>query len=314
MPRSPETRAAIGRRAGSTLILALSAALVLATPAASAWADGPADCSLAQTAEPPFVGERAPAADLGPPFGFTPWTGDRQELLRRVVEVVAQQAAELGAPSCFQRKPEALAARVDFLSPFDFLVLTYYDSEPATRDALLQAYGRDPRQAIRDLSPIYPSPRADMILATVAYYDLDSDRIRVNRGKLSEADAPRVLVHEFWHAMPLTRVWTQPDGTIYRASGFWTQQRRGDGRIWQAVDGPTGLPFPPYLFDEAMATMMEVRFAGPLPYARRDLDQAVVFMTRLTDLAAPGEIIQLYLESRPLDFYNLLASHRDELS
>ena len=255
------------------------------------------------------------AADIEPasPFAPSPRPLDRVGLLREVSAVVARQVQEVGAPAEFARRAGPVAERVDFQAPYEFLVTSYFEREPEHRDALLALYARDPRQAIRELGQAFPSPRAEMILATFAYYDVGADRIRVNLGRVPEHDAARVLVHEFWHALPVSRTWDGGNGATYRATGFWTQQRRAGGTVWESVDDANGLPCSTYLLNEALATRMEVRYAGPLRFKRPDLETAETFLARLTDAAGSADVMHAYLGSQPGELTELAGRHRAAL-
>jgi hypothetical protein len=279
----------------------------------SAQLAGDGRCGPRPTEAPPRIGDPALASRLPEPFAFQPWRGDRAEILDRVVATVSQQAEDAGAVSCFRDKAPSIAERVDFLSPFEFLVVTAYESDPAARDAALETYGRDPKQAVQAINVIYPSPRAEMILTNFAYYDLSADRIRVNLGRLAEGSATRVLVHEFWHAMPAARTWSGSDGTAFRASGFWVQKLAPNGRTWMPVDTLQGMPFPPFLLAEGMATLMETRFAGPSPSPRADIEAARGFLDHVDQVVGKQEVMRLYLESQPDEFSSLVQAHRGEL-
>ena len=257
-----------------------------------------------------------PAPDIEPtsPFAPSPRPLDRAGLLREASTVVARQVREVGAPAEYARRVGSIAERVAFQAPFEFLVTSYYEREPERRDALLALYARDPRQAIRELGPAFPSPRAEMTLATFAYYDVSADRIRVNLGRVPEQEAARVLVHEFWHALPVPRTWNEGNGATFRTSGFWTQQRRMGGTTWDPVDDTNGLPCSPYLLNEAMATRMEVGYAGPLRFKRPDLETADAFLARLTDAAGTADVMHAYLESLPTELTELAGQHSAALT
>lgn len=255
------------------------------------------------------------AAEIEPTSPFAPSTRplDRGRLLREVSAVVSRQIQEVGAPAAYGRKVEPIAQRVDFQTPFEFLVTPYFEREPARRDALLALYAHEPRQAIRELGAEFPSPRAEMILSTFASYDANADRIRVNLGRVPEREAARVLVHEFWHALPDLRTWDAGNGAIFRATGFWTQRRRPDAAIWDPVDEANGLPVSPYALNEAMATRMEVRYAGPLGFKRPDLEPAEGFLARLTAAAGAADVMHAYLGSQPVELTELAGRHRAAL-
>ena len=147
-------------------------------------------------------------------------------------------------------------------------------------------------------------------MAAFAYYDVNSDRIRVNTARVPTEQLRRVLVHEFWHAMPRARTWTEPDGRTLRASGFWLQEQRVGRRIWVPVEDRRGLPYASYLLDEAMATLMETRYAGPSQFARNDLQEVLGFLGRLMGVAGQGTVVRQYLESRPYELGALTEAHR----
>jgi hypothetical protein len=250
------------------------------------------------------------AADLGEPFKYAAEVSDQQAVLADVVDVVRKQAAELGTEACYQEKPDRIAERVDFLSPFEFLVVTMFDQDPARRDALLDQYVVDPRGAIGALDDAYPSTRAQATMATYAYFDTASGHIRVNAAKVPPSEVRRVLVHEFWHAMPLARTWTEADGRTLRASGFWLQEQRAGRRAWVPVEDRQGLPYASYLLDEAMATLMETRYAGPSRFIRPDIDEVQQFLGRLMGVAGDDEVIRDYLQSQPYQLGALAESRR----
>ena len=259
-------------------------------------------------------GQRALDIEPTSPFALSTRPLDRAGLLREASAVVARQVREVGAPAEYARRVGPIAERVAFQAPFEFLVTSYYEREPERRDALLALYARDPRQAIRELGPAFPSPRAEMTLATFAYYDVGADRIRVNLGRVPEHEATRVLVHEFWHALPVPRTWDGGNGATFRTSGFWTQQRRMGGVTWDPIDDTNGLPCSPYLLNEAMATHMEVRYAGPLRFKRPDLETADAFLTRLTEAAGPADVMRAYLDSQPAELAELAGQHSAALA
>jgi hypothetical protein len=277
-------------------------------------AAAPAGCPAQRPSEPPRIAAPSAAEGLPRPFAFQPWRDDPRKLLGRTAEAVVAQADASGVDACFRSKPASIVERVDLLSPFEFLAIASTGADREERDALLAAYERDPREAIRRLGPLYPSPKGEMLLATLAYYDVDADRIRVNLGMVGQDLAPRVLVHEFWHAMPDARAWDGAGGEAFRATGFWTHERKPGTRTWVPLDDANGLPFPPYLLDEAMATAMETRFAGPPPRPRPDLDAAQRFLDRLMAVAGQADVMRAYLDSRPADLKAMVESHRAELA
>ena len=250
------------------------------------------------------------APELPTPFALPARELDRAGVLREVTSVVSRQAREVGAPTTYAARVGPIAERVDFLHPFQFLVTSYFERDPARRDALLAAYAREPAAAIRELGPAFPSPRAEMILNTLAYYDVSADRIRVNLGRITPDDAARVLVHEFWHALPDLRTWKGEDGATLRTTGFWTQRLTSEQGIWQPLDDTDGLPHPAYLLNEAMATQMEVRYAGPTKFKRPDLDGANGYLARLSETAGSADVMEAYLRSRPGELHELAEQHQ----
>jgi hypothetical protein len=307
-----------GRRVGRrTLLRALGAGALLALsgisqPLPIVAADICAGPVLSAPARP--IAPAAASVDLPAPFGYRPDSTDRAAVLANVAAVVRGQAEDLGAAGCYLGKPAAIAERVDFLSPYEFLVVTMYEQDHAHRDSLLDQYASDPRGAIQALAEHYPSNRAQSIMMNYAYFDIGSDRIRVNAARVPAADVRRVLVHEFWHAMPDTRVWREGADRTVRANGFWLQERRGNVPVWLPVDEQGGLPYQSYLLDEAMATMMETRYAGPSPMARREVDEVQAYLSRLMTLAGPADVLGSYLASEPHELEVLTEEHRASIS
>lgn len=250
------------------------------------------------------------AEGLGEPFAYPAGAIDQQAVLADVVAAVQKQTTELNLDDCFREKPARIASRVDFLSPYEFLVVSTLDQDPSRRDALLDQYKADPRAAIKALGDVYPSTRAQAAMASFAYYDLANGHIRVNAARVPPADIRRVLVHEFWHAMPIARTWTATDGHTIRASGFWLQERRAGVRSWIPVEDRQGLPYASYLMDEAMATLMENRYAGSAKMARPDLDEVQGFLDRLIGAAGTGAVLGDYLHSQPYEIGSLAQDHR----
>jgi hypothetical protein len=292
----------------AALLVTLAATLggprtALAAPA------GPCDTDLEQ----PNVRPAAPASvaeGLGEPFAFPAGVIDRQAVLADVVAAVQTQATDLGLEACYREKPARIASRVDFLSPYEFLVVSLFDQDTARRDALLDQYKSDPRGAIDALGDAYPSTRAQAAMATFAFFDQANGHIRVNAAKVPPADVRRILVHEFWHAMPIARTWTAPDGRTMRASGFWLQERRDGVRSWIPLEDRQGLPYASYMMDEAMATLMENRYAGPSKFARPDLAEVEQFLDKLIAVAGPAAVFGDYLHSQPYEIGSLAETHR----
>ncbi len=259
------------------------------------------------------VAPAAIAADLSAPFGYRPSGEDRAAVLRDVADVVKQQAAGLGIDACYQQKIPGISQRIDFLSPTEFLIVSLSGQDIARRDALLDRYAADPKGAIGELSAVAPTPRAQMILATYAFYDVDTDRIFVNAAQVPPAELRRVLVHESWHALPRLNAWTDQAGTPFRASGFWSQEHRPGPRSWVPVEDRGDLPYEPYLLNEGMATLMETRYAGPSRFAQRDVIQVQQFLAHLMEVAGPRDVMGSYLESRPDGLVAIVNAHRDSL-
>lgn len=303
------------RRFGLVAVSALAVALAPSSPFVApevAWAASPCESEPEQATVRP-VAPAGVAAGLAEPFAYAPGVLDQPAILADVVQVVGKQAAELDLEGCYREKPARIAGRVDFLSPYEFLTHTLFDQDPARRDALLEQYAVDPKGAIKALGEAYPSTRAQAAMASYAYFDLASARIRVNAAKVPPAEIRRVLVHEFWHAMPQARTWTAPDGRIMRASGFWLQEQRAGRRTWVPMEDRRGLPYASYLLDEAMATLMETRYAGPSRFARPDVQEVQGFLDRLIGAAGAGAVMGDYLHSQPYELGALAESHRASL-
>jgi len=147
-------------------------------------------------------------------------------------------------------------------------------------------------------------------MTSFAYYDVNSDRIRVNTARVPQDQLRRVLVHELWHAMPHSRTWTKTDGRTLRASGFWLQEQRDGKRLWIPLEDRRGLPYASYLMDEAMATYMETKYAGPSQYARPDLLEVQSFIGKLIGVDGNQAVMQQYLDSQPYEIGALAEAHR----
>ena len=278
-------------------------ASVLAAPACTTTPERPTNRAVAPAAV---------AAGLSAPFAYQPDASEQAAALAEARRVVGRQAAELGVEACYREKPAEIAGRVDFLSPYEFLVYTTFDQDPQKRDALLDQYLTDPRGAIKGLGEVFPSTRAQATLATYAYYDLNSDRIRVNAAQVPPAELRRVLVHEFWHAMPRARSWSEADGKTLRASGFWLQEQLAGRRMWIPVEDRRGLPYASYLLDEAMATLMETRYAGPSKHARPELTEVQGYLDKLMSVASRDDVLRAYLGSQPDALVQITQSHRSQ--
>ena len=70
------------------------------------------------------------------------------------------------------------------------------------------------------------------------------------------------------------------------------------------------MPYASYLLDEAMATLMETRYAGPSRFARPDLLEVQRFLGRLIGVAGNSTIVHQYLNSRPYELGALTEAHR----
>ena len=58
-----------------------------------------------------------------------------------------------------------------------------------------------------------------------------------------------------------------------------------------------------------MATLMEMRYAGPSPYARGDLLEVTGFLGRLMGVAGSEVVLRQYLDSRPYELGALTEAH-----
>lgn len=303
-----------GKHGVASLALALGAALsamVLAAPLTARSVEAASACT--STPERPASRALAPpavAAGLPAPFTYHPDQAEQAAALADAREAVRRQAAELGIDACYREKPAEIARRVDFLSPFEFLVYSTLDADPQKRDALLDLYTTDPQAAIKGLGEVFPSTRAQATLASYAYFDVNSDRIRVNAAQVPPSELRRVLVHEFWHAMPKSRSWSEPDGRTLRATGFWLQEQRAGRRVWLPVDERRGMPYASYLLDEAMATLMETRYAGPSKHLRPELAEVQAYLDKLMAVANHDVVLRAYLGSQPDQLAALTQTHR----
>jgi len=104
--------------------------VTVATPLEAQAAASPCDSDPGRPPARP-VALASVAAELGEPFGYVAGPDNKDHLLADVVSVVRAQAAESGADPCYHDKPARIASRVDFLSPFEFLVKTMFDQDPA---------------------------------------------------------------------------------------------------------------------------------------------------------------------------------------
>jgi hypothetical protein len=245
-------------------------------------------------------------AQLPPPFDSQPWSIDRTGLLREARECVAAELEAIDAPGCFAAQLPSIAERTALLSPFEFLVVGYYKYDLSRRDELLQAYRSDPRQALRQLTEIWPSPRAEMLVTTPAFFDLDADQVFVNTAVVTEDRALNVLAHEFWHALATVRLDQWTDGSQTRTTGFWTEVRPAGGQVWRALEEKTENGVSTYLMNEAVAIEMEVTATGRQHNSlRSDLRQALDTLHELFDAVGSQKVLQLYLESRSSELKTL---------
>ena len=289
-----------GRRAGPRFGFALLAALALllrpGVPARAAQPPcEPAPAVAAGTAAP----ADGRAADLAPPFRLEPTRLDRAGLLAETQRRVAAQLRAIEAPGCYAALLPDIAARTALLSPFEFLVVGYYRQDREARDRLLRLYREDPRQAVRSIASIWPSPRAERLVGTPAVFDLDDNQVYVNLGAVAPERAPNVLAHEFWHALANVRPGRTADGAASRTTGFWTQARPPGGLAWVPVEEEVAGGVPTYLMNEAVAIEMEAEATGREHGGLRpDLLAAGDLLQRLFAAAGRPRVLRLYLESR----------------
>ena len=285
----------VGRPSWVVVVVLLG---LLLWPTGSAAAEAP--CRPAEDA-PRVTGapDDERAASLPRPFQTQPWAADAAQLLANAQQQAAAELDAAGAPSCYAALLPGIAARTGFLSPYEFLVVGYYEHDWDTRDGLLRLYRDDPQQAVRRLADIWPSPRAELLIHTPAFFDLDTNQGYVNRGAVTPDQAPNVVVHEFWHALANVQLSSRPDGTTSRTTGFWTEVRPAEGRAWRPVDEQVEGGVPTYLMNEAVAIEMEVGATGrEHPQMRPDLLEAMSTLHELFEVAGRSRVLQLYLESR----------------
>src|SRR5204862_8139763 len=154
-----------GRRS-SVVVVALAALLLRPTGSAAAEAPcRPAEDASTVTAAP----DDGRSASLPRPFQTQPWAANTAQLLADAQRQAAAELDAAAAPSCYAALLPRIAARTAFLSPYEFLLVGYYDNDWATRDALLRLYRDDPQQAVRRLADIWPSPRAELLVRTPAF-------------------------------------------------------------------------------------------------------------------------------------------------
>jgi hypothetical protein len=287
----------VGRRLGlASLILAL--ALVLGRPTGSFAADTP--CTPAQG---PAAIAAAPIDPrvAGLPRQFQPAPADiePEQLIETTRQRVLNELREIGAAECYLELVPTIAERTAFLSPFEFTVVGYFERDPATRDELLRVYREDPRQALLRAASFWPSPRAEMLLSTPAFYAIDAGQVFVNLGMVTPETAPNVVAHEFWHALANVQTVTRADGTSLRTSGFWTEQRAPGSQAWRPVEEEVAGGVPTYLMNEAVAIDMEVEATGRQHVGMRpDLAAARETLHDLYTVVGREQVLRLYLASR----------------
>lgn len=251
--------------------------------------------------DPPAL-EAAPddprAADLPAPFSAGAWGVDRERLLTEAQERVARELASIDAPACFAQRLPHIAARTALLSPLEFLIVSLQDDRDA-RAALLETYRRDPRTAYQQMLAVWPSPRAELALQNLAFYDIDADQVFVNTRAVPADLALNVVVHEFWHALANVRYEDGPDGSQRRITGFWMEVLPAGSRVWHQVDEKVNGDVPTYLMNEAVAVEMEVTATGKEPPDQRpDLADARQALHELFRVGGRARVLILYLESR----------------
>jgi hypothetical protein len=247
----------------------------------------------------PIRGSAQTGDSLPAPFSQVEWGVDRATLLTGAQARAADQLAEIGASPSYAARLPWIAERVAFLAPFEFLVVSCYGRAPETRDRLLALYRDDPRRALHEIAEIWPSPRAELQIQVPAYYDLDADQIFVNTARVAPEMAPRVVVHEMWHALADLRPGQLPDGTPARSSGFWTQVKIDGGRSWRPLDERLDDGVPTFLMNEALAVTMEVDATGLQHQGLYpELTAAIDALQRLIDVEGRDEVLRLYLASR----------------
>ena len=284
---------------GRALALSLTLALGLI------WSAGASE-ALAAPCEPVATGSAlvaAPpderAASLPRPFQPQARSIDQERLLAETQRLVSAQLAEIGASECYAALVPTIAARTAFLSPFEFLVVAQYDNDWVRRDSLLRLYRDDPQQAMREISSFWPSNRAELVVSTPGFFDVDANQVFVNLGALTEEQALNVLVHEFWHALTDVRVEALPDGSHVRTTGFWTEHRAADARAWRPIDEQIVGGISTYLMNEAVASEMEITATGSDHFGMRpDLLRARAALHHLFDRGGRERVLRLYLESR----------------
>ena len=289
-------------------LAALAVAGPLVTPVQTVAAAGEGCQEAARGGAVEAVGSDVRLAELPAPFSSQPWASDSGRLLWEARESVSAELEGVGAADCFAARLPTIAERTALLTPFEFLVVGYYKYDQARRDTLLQVYRSDPRQALREIGEIWPSPRAEMLVTTPAFFDLDADQIFINTAVVTEDQAPNVLAHEFWHALATVRLDQRADGGLTRTSGFWTEVRQAEGQVWRPLDEKIEQGVSTYLMNEAVAIEMEVAATGREHRSLRpDLRQALDALHRLFSTNGRDEVIQLYLDSRSSELRQLSA-------
>jgi hypothetical protein len=238
---------------------------------------------------------------------------DQDRLLADTQRLVVGQLEAIGAPPCYAELVPTVAARTAFLSPFEFLVVAQYDQDSARRDSLLRLYREDPREALRAISSVWPSNRAELMISTPGFFDVEANQVFVNLGALDQEQALDVLVHEFWHALTDVRLETLPDGSDVRTTGFWTERRAADERVWLPLEEQLAGGISTYLMNEAVAIEMEITATGRDHFGLRpDLVKARTALHHLFETGGRERVLRLYLESRSeqLKELALLASRR----
>jgi hypothetical protein len=287
------------RRWNKLAVVPLVLALSWLWPASAAASDeapcsGHLDVATVRPAPPDARVEVLPTS-----FRGRPHTVDQQQLLTVAQRRVLAELADVGAASCYASMVPTIADRTAFLAPLEFLAVSYYDRDWNARDGLLQLYRSDPQQAVQSISSFWPSPRAEMMMSTPAFFDIDTDQIYVNLGALSDEQALNVVVHEFWHALADVDAGTRPDGTPTRTTGFWTEAQADGSKVWRPVDEFVAGGVLTYMMNEAAAVEMEQTATGrPHDGMRPDLADALDTLHELFALAGRDHVIQLYLSSR----------------
>ena len=231
---------------------------------------------------------------------------DRAAVLADVVAVVRSQAAEGNADACFLEKPARIAGRVDFLSPFEFLVATIFDQEPSGGTPCSTSTPSTRVAPSRDSARRSPR-RAQATMTALAYYDVNSDRIRVNTARAgrpaSARPGPRVLARD----APRPDL-DRADGRTLRANGFWLQEQR-HGRRSGSPSRTAGLAVrlvPPRRGDgdpDGDALRRAVAVCARRPPG------GDAFLGRLMGVAGSEVVLRQYLDSRPYELGALTEAH-----